>query len=528
MHAGLFLLCALLGVEAAPAASPAELAIRLDRRLNERIDAEQAVAAERSSDEEFFWRVSLDLIGRIPTSDEVRAFLADNSGDKRAQLIDRLVADKQHAAHFARVWRALLLPEAEVEPQLRYFEPGLETWLAQRRGDNIPFDQIVRELLTVPLPGADGQPEMVLRDMRRANPLAFIAAKGTDPAKLAASTVRVFLGLRLECAQCHDHPFENWSQRQFWNQAAFFAGIERRGRGTFAPLVEVQSRRTIPLMDSQEIVPPLFLDQSQPRLSDTETPRRELARWLTSIDNPFFARAAVNRVWSQFFGRGLVDPVDDLGDSNPPSHPELLEELAKAFAASNFDLSLVYRTLCRTEAYGRTSRVSHPSQQRGELFARMPVRAMSGEQFFNSLSQSILYESVADRSPGEPDRDSVRQKVINLFSGGMVGDPQTSVGQALALMNGEVVADAVVVTSSARLKRLAEQYADSPARQLEELYLSTLSRLPTDDEKQTIEEFLGGSALGESAAGESAAGEPPRWGDVFWMLLNSAEFAWNH
>jgi hypothetical protein len=519
MSASIVLVCLLLIGDPSSKPDPQELAHRIDQRLHERFDREHVTPAERAADDEFLRRLSLDLIGRIPTLPAVRGFLADSRADKSELMIDQLLSSKEHARHFARVWRALLMPESEVEPQLRYFEPGLEAWLQARRGANVGFDRMVRELLTVPIVGPDEQPQVVLRDLRRANPLAFIAAKNADPAKIASAATRLFLGVRLECAQCHNHPFDDWTEEQFWNQAAFFAGIERRGKGPFAPLVEVTSRRTIPLMDTDRSVSPAFLDRSQPQIADTQSARAELARWITAKDNPYFARAIVNRVWAQLLGTGIVEPVDDIRASNPPSHPELLKELADSFAAADFDVTLVYRAACRTEAYQRSSRQTHPGQSRAELFAKMPVRPLSGEQFFDSLALAVGYESTVDRSPGEPDRDPVRQAVVGLFSGTSGGDPQTSVAQALALMNGSVTDTATTSQSGARLQQVLKEFPELPERQIEALYLSTLSRLPTDDEKQTVIEFYG---QGDSAGRERKAG------DVLWILLNSAEFCWNH
>ncbi len=269
------LTCLVLMGDPAPAPDPQALADRIDRLLDERREREHVVPAGPASDEEFFRRLSLDLKGRIPTADEVRGFLADARPDKRVLAIDEFLASQEHARHFSRVWRALLMPEADVEPQLRYLEPGLEAWLQERRLNRVGFDAMVRELLAVPIVGPDEPPQMVLRDLRRPNPLAFLAAKSVDPAKIASAATRLFLGLRLECAQCHDHPFDAWTQEQFWNQAAFFAGIERRGRGFFAPLVEIASRREIPLMDSTQNVTPAFLDHTQPELPRRcECPRR--------------------------------------------------------------------------------------------------------------------------------------------------------------------------------------------------------------------------------------------------------------
>src|SRR5262245_22019016 len=193
--------CLIAGESERPKPDPQELARLIDRRLAAYYEQSGVVSAEQADDSEFLRRVSLDLIGRIPTPQEVRDFLADQDAGKRGRVIERLMKDLRHARHFAHVWRALLLPEAETEPQLRYFQPGLEAWLEQHRTRNSGFDVIVRELLSVPIARSGETPEFVLRDLRKPNPIAFIAAKSAEPAKIAASSIRLFLGLRMECAQ---------------------------------------------------------------------------------------------------------------------------------------------------------------------------------------------------------------------------------------------------------------------------------------------------------------------------------------
>jgi hypothetical protein len=513
------LIGSLLAADAQPP-DPAELARRIDQRLTARLEAERVPSAVQADDAEFLRRVHLDLIGRIPTPGEARAFLADNGKDKRRLLIGRLLSNREHARHFARVWRGLLLPEAETEPQVRYFQPGFEAWLEERRFANAGFDAIVGELLTVPIARPDETPEFVLREMRKPNPLAFIAAKNAEPAKIASSAVRLFLGLRLECAQCHDHPFDNWTRKQFWNQAAFFAGIERRGKGTFSPLVEAVDGRPVRLMDGAETAPALFLDLSSSPLDGRQSPRIALARWMTSPENPYFAQAIVNRVWSQLMGTGIVEPVDDFRESNSPSHPELLTDLATAFTKSGFDVTHLVRAICLSDAYQRTSRQTHESQARTDLFARMAIKSLSSEQFLDSLAQAIGYETAPAEAADEGDENPLGRRVLGLFADdGQPGEPETSVTQALALMNGNVIQRAVTPETGKRLQSILEQFPESFEEQVEALYLATLSRPPDDSEKRTLDAFF---------SRREAVPRARRLGDVFWMLLNSPEFRWNH
>jgi hypothetical protein len=520
MHAWL-LAVALLGASPSPSGvAPRELARSIDRRIDERLAAEHVPPAARSDDAEFLRRLSLDLIGRIPTAAEVRTFLADSRTDKRGRMIDRLLADRQHAQHFARTWRALLLPEAEIDPRIAYFQPGFEAWLAERRQANSGFDSIVREMLTVPIARPDQSPQFVLRDLRRPNPIAFLAVKQTEPAKIATSCVRIFLGVRMECAQCHDHPFDHWTQRQFWSQAAFFAGIERRGRGAFAPMVEAADRQSIRMGETDKLVPAALLDGTKTSADKQVAPRIKLAGWITNPRNAYFSRTAVNRVWAQLMGRGLVDPVDDFRESNPPSHPELLAELSADFAKSGFDLTRLYRALCLTETYQRTSGWTEKEPARPELFASMSVKSMSGEQFYESLVQAIGKPPSEESGSVEGEQETLKREVIRQFAADEeAGYPKTSVSQALALMNGHLVSDALAPDSGTRLKQTLDRYPGAVDRQVDELYLSTLSRFPSADEKRMMVERCRTTKPGEEAR---------RLADVMWVLLNAAEFRWNH
>jgi hypothetical protein len=472
-----------------------------------------------ADDVEFLRRATLDLVGRIPTPDEVRTYCDDDRREKRAALVDRLLADPEHARHFARVWRALLLPEADRDRQMRYLQPGFEAFLEKSRREGRGFDELVRELIAVPIAGPDDPPTFVLQDLRKANPPAFLASKDADPAKLASAVMRLFVGVRLECAQCHDHPFDSWTREQFWNQAAFFAGIERRGKGPFAPLIETTAKRTIPIMETGDDVAAAFLDAESPSFAEGRSSRQALADWLVDKANPYFARTIVNRVWSQLLGRALVEPVDDFQNVTGPGS-QLLDELGAAFAAADFDLDFLYRTICLSEAYGGTSRATGATTDDGLAFARANVKPLSGEQFFASFAAVVDYESKGPATIGG-EADPFRRTVLNLFAveDGAV-DPETSVLSALMLMNDPKIAEAVAPQTSRTLRSLG---LDDPATPvdagLEALYLRTFARRPTDDERRNLREYVSRGSNEE---------RPRRWSDVLWMLLNSAEFRWNH
>jgi hypothetical protein len=502
----------LTGLSTAGTPDPAELAARIDRQLQSRWQVDKVQPAPLADDAEFLRRAYLDLTGRIPRPADVHAFLADPSPQKRRRLIDGLLDDPRFAVHFANVWRAALLPETASSREATVFQVGFEAWLQQRLRTGVGYDALVRELLTTPIAAEGKDAEPVLRDPARPNPLAFFAVKEARPENLAAAVTRTFLGIRLECAQCHDHPFAKWKQEQFWSQAAFFAGIRKQGNGLFAPLTESAAQHELTMPQGKRRVA-LFLDGGSPPWQRERAPRGVLADWITAKDNPYFARAAVNRMWGHFFGVGLVDPVDDFGDANPPSHTELLEDLARTFAEARFDLPSLIRGICLSQAYQRTSARTHPSQDNSPLPARMRVKALTGEQLFDSLALATGYRD-------DQDRGAARRQFLSRFAlTGSAGEPETSVQQALTLLNGRVVAWATDPESCPTLIAVTQTPGMSQAERIEALYLATLSRKPTTEEQERLRGYVGKGG---------AAREAERLADVFWMLLNCAEFRLNH
>jgi hypothetical protein len=492
---------------------PSELAARIDRRLETRWQAEKVRPAPPADDAEFLRRACLDITGRIPRPADVHAFLADQSPDKRRKLIDRLLDDPRFAVHFANVWRANLLPETASNRDAETFQAGFENWLKQQLRAGAGYDRLVRTLLTTPIAAEGRDTEPVLRDPERPNPLAFFAVKEARPENLAAAVSRSFLGIRLECAQCHDHPFGKWKQEQFWSQAAFFAGIGKQGNGLFAPLTEAVGRRELTPPGTHKTRQAEFLDGGTPKWQADRGARAVFADWLTSPDNPYFARAAVNRMWAHFFGAGLVDPVDDFHDDNPPSDPELLDDLASGFVASGYDLSYLVRCICLSRAYQRTSARTDASQDGTRLPARMPVRALTAEQFFDSLALATGYRD-------EQDRGAARRQFLTRFAlAGSVTEPETSLPQALTMLNGRFVSWATDPEKCPTLIAVTRTPGMSLAQRIEALYLATLSRKPSAAELERLERQV-------RKAGPD--GEAEQLGDVFWMLLNTAEFRMNH
>src|SRR5262249_28726586 len=225
-----------------------------------------------------------------------------------------LLARPTYSRHLATVWRHLLLPEADTNLQTQFLVPGFDAWVRGQFDRNAPYDQFVRDLLTTPVDQQAAQQLFNRTGIGRPSPLAFYLLKDAKAENLASATARVFLGVRLECAQCHDHPFATWTRDQFWGLAAFFAGIraQDRGAGFAIPDKELMDRRELPIRGTARGVQATFPDGSEPQWKFKVGPRQTLAEWVTAKENPYFARAAVNRVWAHFFGVGLVEPVDEM------------------------------------------------------------------------------------------------------------------------------------------------------------------------------------------------------------------------
>jgi hypothetical protein len=507
------------------------LAAQIDKLIGAKQAKEKVIPAPLSGDGEFFRRVCLDLQGRIPTVTEMRDFIDDDRANKRWIWVEEMLTGKDedgkptaaflYPSHFATVWRRIILP-GNNNPQNQFFASAMENWLRGRLSKNVSYDKIARELLTAPVfqnfNGRGGA--------TNSNPSAFYQLNEFKPENLAASTSRLLLGVKLECAQCHDHPFAKWTKNQFWEYAAFFAGISNRG-------VEQPNVRKININGTPKTADAKFLDGTEPKWQDGKSTRAVLADWIARADNPYFAKATVNKVWAYFFGVGLIDPVDEESDENPPSHPELLDLLAKEFAAHDFDLKFLIRAIVASRTYQLTSRATDPSQSNPRLFSRAQVRGLTPEQLFDSVAVAIDYK---DGSAPQPNQQfnpnflgSPRAQFLARFSNqDKANETETSILQALFMMNGKFMAEA----TSLKYNKFLYQIAVAPEkgkdpkkivplpRKIEQLYLIALSRLPNAKESARLIKYIeGGGKTGD----RNKAFE-----DIFWALLNSAEFRLNH
>jgi hypothetical protein len=480
------------------------LAARIDELIEARLAKRGVPAAPRADDAEFFRRLSLDLNGRIPTVAQVRDFLDDPRPDKRRLWVEELLTGRDNAPlfvnHLGNVYRRRLL--AHTPPPPSVVVAPLEAWLRKQVKANTPYDRLVRGLLTDP--SAEG----------------FFQANQNRAENLAARTARLFLGVRLECAQCHDHPFATWKRKQFWELAAFFAGL-RKGELRTDAVVVVRPRPQKPgpgrirIGNSDTWVEPRFPDGTLPVWKPGARPREVLAGWLTDAKNPAFARAAVNVVWHQFFGVGLVEPADDMGATdNPPSHPELLDELARQFVLHRFDVKYLIEAITASGAYQRTSRQTDPGQKDARTFARAALRGLSPEQLFDSVVEATGYRP-ASPTPSAYGGVSPRAEFLAAFDDphGQPAEFQATIQQALVMMNGKFVEEASRPERSPNLAAVLRGKA--PAARIEELYLLTLSRRPRPEEAKRLLRYA-----------EGGGKEALR--DIFWALLNSTEFVVNH
>jgi hypothetical protein len=477
---------------AEPARDAAALATRIDRLLATRWAEAKVKPVGRSDDAEFLRRASLDLTGTVPPVAEVRRFLKDASPDKRRALVDRLLGGPGYVRYFSALWRELLVPDAEVPPGRQAARADLERWLNKQFADNLPFDKIARAVLTLPAEETRPQRE---EDGERPSPRLFYLGRDDKPEELAANVTRLFLGVRLECAQCHDHPHARWKRDDFWSQAAFFA--------------KTDGKRELVIPGAGRAVAVRFLDGSAPaRAAD---PRAALADWVTAPKNPYFARALANRLWAHFFGVGIVDPVDDMTTENAPSHPELLDELGAAFVAARYDVKFLVRALMLSDAYGLTSAETRPGPSADpRLFSRMNVKALGGGEVFDSLIEATGYRGA----------DLPRQRAAFVARYAHTErrlEGRGSIPQSLSLMNGRLLADTLRADADNTLSAVADSAFLDTAGQVETLFLAALGRPPRPAEKDRFAKYV------------TEGGERSRaLGDVFWALLNSAEFSHNH
>jgi hypothetical protein len=490
----------------------AALARLIDEQVDKKLAEAQVVPSPAASDEEFVRRAYLDITGVIPTADQAKAFLDSRDPDKRTKLIDELLASTDFGKHLADIWIPKLFPRDSANRFV--LRDPLVKWLTDRFNDNTPWNRFVFELVT-----ATGTVE--------ANPAVtfFLANRSID--KLTDGVTQHFLGVQLMCAQCHNHPFTEWKQGEYWGMAEFFARVQpqnpknanKGGDNTQIGVTETPNRTKLKdfFPESAKQTTPKYLGGPEVKLDPSQPARPVLARWMTAPDNPFFAKAMVNRTWAQLFGSGFVNPVDDLHDGNPASHPALLDAMSRDFARNGFDVKFLYKSILLSKAYQRTSRPVGGNEKDEHLFSHQAVKVMSPEQLFDSLTRVTGFDKqLAERRAKNPmmkgQPNGPRDQFVNFFLAGAEQhaptDYEAGIPQALRLMNSKQFSG-----NPQSLRQFFANPKDDPGQVFEKMYLTTLARRPTAAEVTRM-----------TAHVRSAGTLPDGYGDVLWAILNSSEF----
>ncbi len=498
----------------------------IDNALDADWAARSITPAVVATDAEFARRLYLDLIGRIPNVSEVRTFEDDKTAGKRALLVDKLLKKPGHATQMARVLRAAWMPETLTDINIQFLGLQYETWLRKQLIAKTPLDKIVRKTLTAKIQAGGRRNFRQLSadepEDENAPIQAFYDAGQSKPENLGSTVTRAFLGVKLECAQCHDHPFASYTREQFWEFSAFFGELNPlpRIRPSFVgPNLPQAEFNTLTIPSSAKVVTATFLDGTTPKWTELRTPRLELADWITQERNPYFARNMANRLWQQFFGIGLIDPVDELSEGNPASHPELLAELAKGLQAAEYDLQIVIRGIVASRAYNLSSHQSHASQAEPRRFARMNSKGLTANQIFDSFATATGLKQLAGRNGANA--QAGRANFRTLFpDSARPTETQTSILQALMLMNGKLMADQTSLDTSEILAAIADAPFFDTEQKVEALFYTALTRQPTPEEREKFTSYVDrGGPTGDATKA---------LGDVFWVLLNSTEFLFNH
>jgi hypothetical protein len=511
------------------------LSKRIDEHLAKTWKKAGVTPAPKAEDHVFFRRLNLDLAGRIPDLIPMTDFVDDDSADKRWMWVDKLLESPEHSRHFGNVWRHITMGY-QTNQQFQFLVPQYENWMRERVEKNIPLDKMVLQLLT----SQNGNPNMGFgrgNGQNQSSPQLFFLANENKAENLAGATSRVFLGVKIECAQCHAHPFAKWSKDQFWEFAAFYSAppqmIRRPGIQPPPPTPSFQAGREILIPGTDKVVKAKFLNGKEPKWDILNNSRKTLADWVTAPDNPYFAKAMADHLWSYLMGVSLLEPIMEPSDDSPVTHPDLLNDLAKALIDSNFDAKFLIRAIVHTDAYQRSSGGTKLADKEDyQLFVRMPIRALSPEQIFDNVvaATTTPNEPLRQQLLGQPNQQqffnpnqpqSVRaQFMLKYTNQDRRHEPQTSILQALFLMNGKYLTERTKLENNQDLKDLAAQIKGGNPARIRSLYMIVLSRPPRQDELNRLTPYLeNGAATGN--LGEALS-------DVYWALLNSSEFLLNH
>lgn len=470
-------------------------------------------AGNNASESEFLRRVYFDTIGTLPTAEEARKYLADSSADKRDRLIEELLDRPEYVDYWTMKWLDILrADQLKVTPQGTV---AMQRWLRHSFQQNVPFDQMARELLTVQGSTTAEGPGAFYKILKK-------------PDEMSRAVSQLLLGVRIECAQCHHHPSERWSQGDYTALAGFFTGIKLKKLPNGTEAIVSLGGKDLPHPRTGEAVPAKALGAAEADLAGVTDRRVALANWLTQPDNDFFAKAIANRMWAHYLGRGLVEPIDDMRETNPATNEPLMKALAQHMVDVGFDLKAFTRTLLKSRVYQLGSETNDSNRDDQQNFSHAAYKALPAEALLDAISQST---GVAEKFNGWPDG----YRAIQIWDNRMpsyfftiFGRPvratvcecersgEPSISQALHLLNSpEIMAKIQHREGTARRLADSELTADGL---IDELYLTTLSRFPNDEERALMREAFAGQEASRRTAVE----------DVLWALLNTKEFIFNH
>jgi Protein of unknown function (DUF1553)/Protein of unknown function (DUF1549) len=499
----------------------------VDRHVRRKWRELGLVPSELCSDAQFLRRASLDITGTLPSPEDVRAFEADNDPRKRAKLVDRLVDSDEYADLFAHKWADILRVSRRGRPSREHGTFAFHDWIRQAVAADLPYNEFTRAILTA------------VGDESRTPPTVWYKEFQT-PEQLADDAAQVFLGMRIACAQCHHHPYEKWSQDDYWGLAAFFGRVKRKVQVelgvadngdpdrfsiSIAPNGNVTNKRT---KRAAQMKP---LDGTPIMVAPEEDPRQKLADWMTDPQNPFFARAIANRYWAHFFGRGIVDPIDDMRVTNPPSNPELLDALAAESASHGYSNKHLIRTICNSRAYQLSSAPNDYNRSDKHSYARYYPKRLSAEVLYDALTQvlggraqfaGLPSDTYAPRRAVMLPDESFQSYFLDVF-----GRPQrisacecervaeANLAQVLHLLNSNEVQSRLSNPDS-RAGRLAKD-ARPDSEKIEELFFWAFAHGPKPEQLEAALAHLAAAGADKKAAYEN----------ILWSLINTKEFSFN-
>lgn len=486
----------------------------VDSFVHTKLKALRMLPSGLCDDETFLRRAHIDLVGLLPSSEQVTKFVADKDPQKRVKKVDELIAQEGFVDMWALKWSELLQlrsgnnnNEGSYKAVFNYY-----TWLRERLSKNEPMNKVAAELIS-----ASGS--------NLENPAANYYQLETDPLKLAEDTAQTFFGTRIQCAQCHNHPFDRWTMTDYRGFVSFFTQVGRKqGEDPREKIIFNSGGGEARHPVSNEVIPPKFLGGEKPDCTGKDR-RQVLADWMASPENPWFSRHMGNLIWAQYMGRGIVEPVDDVRISNPPSNPDLIDALAKKIVEYNFDLRKIVRDVCTSRTYQLTTRPNDTNSLDDRNFAKATIRRMRAEVMLDCITQVTETKDkfrglpLGGRAVQVPDGKTTDYFLTTfgradrevICSREEVGP---TLSQALHLINGTTVEQKIA--AGGVIKKLMDQKLSS--REIaSELYMRCFGRKPTEQELQKLEQHWGVTEE-----------QPKVYADIFWALMNAKEFMFNH